>query len=236
MRKLIAMLMCAAALAGGAGADFTVTLDEVAALIDAGDEQSLATAQKLIEALREKAEETDRPRVEAYAARLRLAAGEPDEAWELVEPYLGQREKLPARLTDCYFTAGLIKQAMAYRESPASNADTRVTFMGLEVAVERPKQDDAPLIGEGLSHAIEALDYFSFIASNAPAPARLDALDQAGRTLIIMHEWRQARDAYRMALHQTRQAPPDALEDEQREARVAQYQQKIDELNAVIAG
>jgi len=236
MRKLVLMMCCAAVLAAGARADFSVTLDEVAALIDAGDEQSLATAQKLVDALREQASDAERPRVEAYAARLRLAEGEPDQAWDLVEPYLEQREKLPARLTDCYFTAGLIKQAMAYRESPASNEDARVTFMGLEVAVERPKQDEAPLVGEGLSHAIEALDYFSFIASNAPAPARLDALDQAGRTLIIMHEWRQARDAYRMALHQTRQAPPDALEDEQREARAAQYQKKIDELSAVIAG
>jgi len=236
MRKLLLMLVCAAVLAGGVRADFSVTLDEVATLIDAGDEPSLVTAQKLIDALREQASEAERPRVEAYAARLRLAAGDPDQAWALVEPYVEEREKLPATLTDCYFTAGLIKQAMAFRESPESNEDTQVTFMGLEVAVERPKDDDAPLIGEGLSHAIDALDYFSFIASNAPAPARLDALDQAGRTLIIMHEWRQARDAYRMALNQTRQAPPDALEDKERKARAAQYQQKIDELNAVIAG
>ncbi len=236
MKKRCLILGCVVMLAVGVRADFALTLDEVAGLIDRGDEKSLATAQKLIDALRSQATEAERPRVEAYAARLELAEGEYQAAWALVEPFIEDREKLPAPLVDCYFTAGLIKQAMAYRESPDSNPDTRATFMGFEVAVEKPKDDDPPLIGEGLAHAIESLNLFTFIASNAPAPARLDALDQAGRTLIIMHEWSQAKQAYQMAMDQTHKAPAESLEAKEREARVARYQKKIGELDALLAG
>ena len=212
---------------------FALTLDEVAGLVDRGDGESLALAGKLVDALRTKVTDARKPRVEAYAARLLMAEKKYAEALELLGPYIEDREQLHPLHADCYFTAALIQQTMAYRLSPAATGDETATFMGLEVSVKQPQDDDPPLIDDGLEHAIESLNLFGFIASNTRAPMRIDALDQAGQTLIIMHEWAQAKRAYEMAVDQTAKAGESVLTEDDREARLQRYQQRIDELEAL---
>ncbi len=212
---------------------FALTLDEVASLINAGDEESLAEAGKLVAALRKKVDQTRKPRVEAYAARLLMATEDYENALDLVTPYIEDRENLDPHHLDCYFTAALIHQAMAYRESPDSTAGDKVTFMGLEVVAKRPKSGDLPLVETGLRHAVESLNLFTFIANNTAPPLRVDALDQVGQTLIIMHQWEQARAAYQMALDQTAKADLSQLPDEERKLRFERYKQKIKDIQAL---
>jgi len=209
---------------------FPLTLDEVEGLVNQGDEESLEKATSLINSLRKKVGDQERPRVEAYAARVMLAREEFDAALDTVQPYIEDREKIDPRCVDSYFTAGLIHQAMAYRESPDSNDGDKVTFMGIEIDVEPEADGDMPLVESGLAHAIESLNLFGFVASHTPQPMRVDALEQAGQTLTIMHEWTQAKQAYQMAMDQTAKADEDQIGDDERETRFARYKKRIAEL------